>query len=399
MKFSILLGFALGVSALPSPVLVEPDVSVHRRAICTPASGSPTDDTPAIKAAITSCGNGGTIVIPQGTTYYLNTMLEFTGCVNCDLQIEGTLKMNGDTYYWEGKAGHLYLKNINGAKIRSLTGNGVIDGNGQNAYDRWATGSFKRPTMIYIEGGSNILVSKIFLKNPPNAFNGVKGATSVTYSSMTMTAKSKSTNVPKNTDGFDVTGSTWVTIKDVDVTNQDDCVAIKPGANYVDVQNIKCTDSHGLVIGSLGKDNPDVVKNIYFKNAVMVNSGKAGGIKTYPGGFSTSTVTNVTFENISVQGCDYGIQIQSCYGQTASYCAAHPNTAVLSQIKFKNFTGITNGKQDPATSNINCGAAGTCDIQISGYNVKSPNGNGVVLCANTPSNLGVACTSGAFDKL
>ncbi|KAK6526643.1 hypothetical protein TWF694_005224 [Orbilia ellipsospora] len=398
MRSVIILSLALAAAAAPSPVAVEPDSSLERRAVCTPASGSATDDTPAIKAAITSCGNGGTIVIPQGITYYLNTMLEFTGCVNCDFQLEGTLKMNGDTRYWEGKAGHLYLNNIKGAKIRSLTGNGLIDGNGQNAYDRWATETFKRPTMIYINGGSNIQVSGIFLKNPPNAFNGVKGATSITYSSMTMTAKSKSTNVPKNTDGFDVTGSTWVSISHVDVTNQDDCVAIKPGTNYIDIQNIKCTDSHGLVIGSLGKENPDVVKNIYFKNAVMVNSGKAAGIKTYPGGFGTSSVTNVTFENFSVVGCDYGIQIQSCYGQTAAYCASNPNTAMLSQIKFKNFTGTTNGKQDPATSNINCGAAGTCDLQISGYNVQKPSGGGVVLCANTPSNLGVACTSGAFGK-
>jgi galacturan 1,4-alpha-galacturonidase len=112
----------------PSPVLVS-------RAACTPTAGgtSSTDDVPAITAAIQSCGDGGTIVIPSGTTYYLNSVLDFTGCTNCDFQIEGILHFASSTSYWEGRTAMISVSSITGAKIRSVTGSGVIDGNGQDA--------------------------------------------------------------------------------------------------------------------------------------------------------------------------------------------------------------------------------------------------------------------------
>lgn len=106
-----------------------------RASTCTPKAGgsSSTDDVPAITSAIASCGAGGTIVIPSGTTYYLNSVLDFAGCANCDFQVEGLLKFSSSTDYWEGRTAMINVKNIDGIKIRSLTGSGVIDGNGQNA--------------------------------------------------------------------------------------------------------------------------------------------------------------------------------------------------------------------------------------------------------------------------
>lgn len=72
-------------------------------------------------------------MIPSGTSYYLNSVLDFAGCVGCDFQVEGLLKFSSSTKYWEGRTAMMNLKNIKGIKIRSLTGSGVIDGNGQNA--------------------------------------------------------------------------------------------------------------------------------------------------------------------------------------------------------------------------------------------------------------------------
>jgi hypothetical protein len=107
-----------------------------RASTCTPKAGgsSSTDDVPAITSAITSCGNGGTIVIPSGTTYYLNSVLDFSGCSSCDFQVEGLLKFTSDTDYWTGRTAMINVENIDGIRIRSVTGDGVIDGNGQDAY-------------------------------------------------------------------------------------------------------------------------------------------------------------------------------------------------------------------------------------------------------------------------
>lgn len=266
-------------------------------------------------------------------------------------------------------------------------------------WDLFATdSSYARPTLLYITGGSNIEISNLRQKNPPNVFNSVKGNTAkVTFSHLKMDATSKSTNEPKNTDGFDIGASTDVTISDVTVLNDDDCVAFKPGCDGVTVTDITCTGSHGLSVGSLGKGSDDTVKNIYVSGATMVNSTKALGIKTYPSGGShgVSTVSNVTWTGVVVDGCDYAIQIQSCYGEDSEYCEENPGNAVLSGIVLEDISGTTSGKYGAVTGNLNCGAKGTCDVKISSYTVKPASGTGKVLCANTPSDLGVTCTAGA----
>ncbi|KAL6235083.1 hypothetical protein BDW75DRAFT_251108 [Aspergillus navahoensis] len=378
-----------------------PSSALHARAVCTPtAGGSPSiDDVPAIVESISACGNGGTIVFPEGSTYYLNSVLDLTGCSACEFQVEGLLKFTSDTDYWNGKTAMIDAKNIGGLTIRSLTGSGVIDGSGQNAYDRFAEdSSYDRPTLLYITGGSDIKVSNLRLKNPPNVFVSVKGGTThAAFSDLRLDATSKSENPPKNTDGFDIGESTYVTISGTTVSNNDDCVAFKPGCNYLTVTDITCTGSHGLSVGSLGKSSDDIVQNVWVEGATMISSTKAAGIKTYPSGgdHGLSTVTNVTWKDVTVQNCDYAIQIESCYGEEEEYCEANPGDAVLSGITFEGFSGTTSSKYDPVTGNLNCGAEGECDVSVVGYSVVAPSGNGEVLCANTPSNLGVGCTPGA----
>jgi hypothetical protein len=124
------------LALLTQTLALNPTKPLNARAsTCTPKAGgsSTVDDVPAITSAIASCGNGGTIVIPAGSTYYLNSVLDFAGCTGCDFQVEGLLKFSSSTSYWEGRTAMINVKNINGLKIRSLTGSGVIDGNGQNA--------------------------------------------------------------------------------------------------------------------------------------------------------------------------------------------------------------------------------------------------------------------------
>ncbi|KAL2826399.1 pectin lyase fold/virulence factor [Aspergillus cavernicola] len=369
------------------------------RAVCTPTAGgsSSINDVPAIVDSIASCGNGGTIVIPVGSTYYLNSVLDLDGCAGCEIQIEGLLKFASDTDYWNGKTAMINVNDIAGLTMRSLTGSGVIDGNGQNAYDRFAEdSSYARPTLLYITGGSNIDVSNLRQKNPPNVFISVKGGTTnAVFSDLRLDATSQSDNLPKNTDGFDIGESTYVTIASTTVSNNDDCVAFKPGCNYLTVTDITCTGSHGLSVGSLGKSSDDTVQNIWVEGATMISSTKAAGIKTYPSGgdHGLSTVTNVTWKDVVVQDCDYAIQIQSCYGEDEEYCESNPGNAVLSGITFEGFSGTTSDKYDPVTGNLNCGDGGECDVSVADYSVVAPSGDGEVLCANTPSGLGVTCSS------
>ncbi|KAI8629139.1 glycoside hydrolase family 28 protein [Xylariaceae sp. FL1651] len=390
------------LSGIASSVTLPPSRVVERATTCTPKAGgsSSIDDVPAIQSAIVACPSG-TIVIPASTTYYVNSVFSFKGCTGCTLQIDGTLKVASDTDYWEGRDAIFDMSSITGAKVYSSTGSGVIDGNGQDAYDRFAEdSSYKRPTLFWINGSKNVIIQNLLFKNAPNVFHSARGSSSnIQYIDITLSAVSKSANLAKNTDGWDIGPASYVTISGATVTNDDDCVAFKPGANYVTVTDITCTGSHGLSVGSLGSKAgaTDTVQNIYVNKATMIGSTKAAGIKLYPAGSShgTAVVKNVTWENVVVDNSDYAFQIQSCYGEDAGYCADTPSTAQLSGIVVKGFSGTTSSHYSPTTMNLDCPAGGTCGVTMSSITVKPPSGSVKILCANTPSTLGVTCTSGA----
>ena len=112
---------------------------------------------------------------------------------------------------------------MSGIAGATVTGSGLVDGNGQAAYEKFASDStYKRPTLWYITGSSSdITIKGLRFQNPPNVFHSVTGnSNNVIYSGLTMTAASKSSTAPKNTDGFDVGASTNVQILNTSVTNQ-----------------------------------------------------------------------------------------------------------------------------------------------------------------------------------
>ncbi|KAI1352278.1 glycoside hydrolase family 28 protein [Xylaria sp. FL0043] len=392
----------LFATSIVAAATLPPTRVVERATTCTPKAGgsSSVDDVPAIQSAIAACPSG-TIVIPASSTYYVNSVFSFAGCSGCTLQFDGLLKVSDDTDYWEGKDAIFEVSSITGAKIYSSTGSGVIDGNGQAAWDRFAAdSSYDRPTLFWINKSKNIVVQNLQFKDAPNVFHSARDDSSnIQYIDVDLSAKSTSDNLPKNTDGWDIGPASYVTISGVTVVNDDDCVAFKPGANYVSVTDITCVGSHGLSVGSLGSGagSTDTVQNIYVNGATMTDSTKAAGIKLYPAGSShgTAVVKNVTWENVVVDNSDYAFQIQSCYGEDEDYCDSTPSTAQLSGIVVKGFSGKTSSKYSPTIMNLNCPADGTCGVTMSSITVTPPSGSAKVLCANTPGSLGVACSSGA----
>ncbi|KAM0326698.1 hypothetical protein ACHAQA_006569 [Verticillium albo-atrum] len=387
--------------AYSDPIPLVPDrVVLHPRAtICTPAAGgsSTIDDVPAIQSAIQSCSSG-TIVIPSGQTYHINSQLSFAGCSGCTLLLNGELSVSTNFDYWGGKSQVIAVSKISGATI---TGSGTINGNGQASWDYIITNTtYGRPKLLRVDNSNNVRISGITIKDAP-MFHVVTSGNSkdVVYSGLTLHSVSTSSNVAHNTDGFDIGPASFVTVLDSTVTNDDDCVVLKPGASNVNVTGVTCVGSHGLSVGSLagGAGSNDIVADSIFKNCTVSKSNKAAGIKFFPGGSThgTGSVSNVTWQDIICDSCDYALQVQTCYMSTASDCATNPSTGKISDVTISGFTGTTSGKYKDNVANIDCSTGGTCGITIKDFTVKAPSGNNKVLCANTPSTLGVTCTSGA----
>ena len=401
VQIKILLWLTLVSSNTVRSQLVVP---LTNQTTCTPQSAGDTsiDDVPAISKALAECGNGGTIVIPTGKTFMIRTPLDFTNCSACTFQIEGTLKVSDDLDYWEGKGSFLLLENVHTATFHSLTGSGTIDGSGQKYWDYFASHkTYRRPVLVFLNNATNIICTGIQLKNAPTMFFTVKGmSNNIRFSNLILNAISTSENKPANTDGLDIGESSYVTITNIHVTNDDDCVAFENGANYVTVNNITCIGSHGISVGSLGvaPGRPYVVQNVYVSNIHMINCTKAAGIKLYPGGPSHGTVvvSNVTFDGVIVNNCDYGFQVMNCYSSDNTTCQKNPSAAKLSDIHLINLVGKTSSKYDPHVANIDCPPKGTCDLTFTGWNVVAPSKRSIVLCGNYDHPTGVKCTPGAF---
>lgn len=138
-----------GLSAAePIPVIPDRVQLQPRGTTCTPqAGGSPSvDDVPAIQSAIKACPSG-TIVIPSGKTYHINSQLSFSGCSGCTLQLNGELSVSTDFTYWDAKGQIIHIQNINGATI---TGSGTINGNGQASCTYCE--AFTRPMILFLQG-------------------------------------------------------------------------------------------------------------------------------------------------------------------------------------------------------------------------------------------------------
>lgn len=65
-------------------------------ALTCEVAGGTSDDGPAIAAALSSCNNGGTVVLDK--TYTIGTVLQTTALNNVGIELTGTIKLSpGDT--------------------------------------------------------------------------------------------------------------------------------------------------------------------------------------------------------------------------------------------------------------------------------------------------------------
>ncbi|KAJ5093593.1 hypothetical protein N7456_009454, partial [Penicillium angulare] len=181
-----------------------------------------------------------------------------------------------------------------------------------------------------------------------------------------------------NTDGFDISKSTYVTLQDSYVYNQDDCVAVTSGSNIV-IDNLYCSGGHGLSIGSIGGKSDNTVDTVTFKNSQVVNSENGCRIKSNAD--TTGSVSNVIYQNITLSGItDYGIDVQQDYLNGGA--TGDPTNGVnITSISFIDVTGTVT--DDGMDYYILCGSDSCSDFSFSGVSIT---GGGETSSCNYPSS-------------
>jgi len=395
----------------------HPVPSPPRSKTCTVESHNDltTDDSPYILEVLEKCNNGGHIIFPNGTTYIVGTALDMTFLKHVDLDIQGYILFTNDTDYWQAHAFKQIYQNATtffelGGEDVNVYGGGTLDGNGQVWYDLYASNIYiLRPVLfgtIGLKGGS---ISNLNLVYSPQWYNFVANSTDVLFSNLNISGFSKSKNVAKNTDGWDVYRSSYITIQNSTINNGDDCVSFKPNTTDTLVQNLHCNGSHGISVGSLGQylGETDIVENLLIYNVSMSNASDGARIKVWPGvtsalsgdlqgGGGTGIVKNVTYDLMQVTNVDYAIEVTQCYGQSnLTLCNEFPSSLEITDVVFKNFGGTTSTKYKPLVGSIVCSSPTVCsNITAEEINVVSLSNTDEFTCVNVDeSTLALNCTS------
>ncbi|KAF8608536.1 pectin lyase-like protein [Ceratobasidium sp. AG-I] len=374
--------------------------------VVSSAGNSSVSDVPAIKAAFASCGNGGIIQFPAGKTYAINELLKIQGCNGCEVQLEGTLKLKDDITLWNKQAQPFAFQDsylsiiVDGAKnmkFHSLTGKGLIDGSGQAWYDKVPS---IRPILFTTANSTGVTYEKIKMINSPMWFNLVTDSSYITFTNTIINATTNSSKLPKNTDGFDTYRSNHITIQDLWYNGGDDSISFKPNSTDVTVKNAVMLGSHGVSVGSIAQYPGiyDIIQNIWVQNVTFGNgldgtkSQNGVRIKSWPGGYGSGIVKNVTYQDIIIKDVTKPVTIDSCYMNTASYCASNPAKVAITDVHINNVTGSTSAT---TVVSLLCTPNADCYVYTKGINITSTKGTPKYVCTNLsdPNDVGIPCTS------
>ena len=135
------------------------------------------------------------------------------------------------------------------------------------------------------------------------------GGEGVTFEHINITAPGDS----PNTDGINMAQSNNIQIIDSDIGTGDDCVAIEEGCTNINVTGVNCGPGHGISIGSIGKLEADKdVQGVYVQHCTLTSTQNGVRIKSWAPSYPV-TVSNVTYEDITINNASNPIIIDQTY--------------------------------------------------------------------------------------
>ncbi|KAF2275508.1 pectin lyase-like protein [Westerdykella ornata] len=353
--------------------------SISKRDPCVPLANGfeAIDDSPAINDALKACGNGGTIVLPADQFYSIRSPIDFTPCKNCDFQIEGQLIVaRGQWDYWRygfsngSVPAFFHVPNVHGARIHSVTGKGVIDGNAIEYYTtRYDSGIGSTISFFEIKNSSSdITIENLVMKNVMHRFIRAQGnSTNLTFRNLTLTMEEQWGDYPRNqydAAGIELGMVSGVSISDITMAFSSMktrvtgpvgiCIPFDVGAHNIDVRRVTCKGAWGGVLVSMGAIDyltsllrepvppsltADTIGNIYVSDLTF-SGNLATGIMSY---WFDGNTHNVTWDGVTVLDGTPAFE-NLCYLKSHSNTPFVPNCfanleATVTDVWFKRFRG------------------------------------------------------------
>ncbi len=315
-------------------------------------------DTQAIQRAFDAAGQagGGTVYFSPGR--YLSqpltlrtktkVLLDTGAILLATTNYSDFMKKPGD--WLKAKSSSDFIPLIGGTGLEDVTisGSGVIDGNGAAWWDeaekarRKVSGyTLPRPNLIALTHCRNLRLTGITLRNSPKFHFVPTECEDVTIDGITILAPANAAN----TDAIDPSNCRNVRITNCLIDVGDDNVAIKSGKKVegreFGCENIEVTDctirhGHGISIGS---ETVGGVRNVTVRNCTFENTDNGLRIKSRRerGG----KVENILYENCTLTNCRPALSFAAYYQQSthAKFPKDDPAQPVTSTTpRFRNIT-------------------------------------------------------------
>ncbi|KAJ4974602.1 hypothetical protein NE237_007776 [Protea cynaroides] len=307
-------------------------------------------------AAACKLGAQSTMLVPGGV--FLLNPIKFSGPCNVTpgVEIRGRLLAPANMDSFPDRA-WISFETLSQLNITGV-GTGVIDGQGQ---DTWAAhGTCHRDSncklapvgldLVAINGGS---LGDITSLNSKGFHMGMWGSSNFLIHNANITAPGSS----PNTDGIHISGSSNITVTDSQIGTGDDCISIGASTTNITITNVQCGPGHGISLGSLGKyPNEKEVFGLTVRNCTFTGTSNGARIKTWPGS-PDNTVSNVIFEDLTMENVSNPIIINQNYCDGKHGCSSEPSRVKLTDIHFKNIKGTS---FTPAAVTLTCSEGMPC---------------------------------------
>ena len=73
-------------------------------------NGEEVDDVPSVREAFEKCGHDGTVIFSEHV-FHMNSVLNTTNLVNCDVKLRGELRWSTDFEYWKSNVYSVIFQN------------------------------------------------------------------------------------------------------------------------------------------------------------------------------------------------------------------------------------------------------------------------------------------------
>ncbi|XP_042016075.1 exopolygalacturonase-like [Salvia splendens] len=319
------------------------------------------------------------ILIPKGHWTLSQAHMEGPNKAPINLAVRGTLQAYRNPAQLPVKSQEWVT--INYVNHLTISGGGVLDGHGQQAWKmnncNTNKNCVKLPINLSLNFINDSIIQDITTKDSKNFHVNCISSRNVTFQRFTVSAPGNSLN----TDGIHIARGNHIRVLDSIIKTGDDCVSMGDDLNDVLIRNVQCGPGHGISIGSLGKNAQEKnIKGITVQGCTFTGTQNGVRIKTWPSAPATLTVSDLHFLDLTMVNAGNPIVFDQKYCPWNQCDLRRPSLIKISNVEIKNIRGTST---TPDVLSFMCSKAKPCDnIRIGLIDLKYNGNKAITICEN-----------------